>query len=205
MQAEPLSVDPMVDLAFPVSGAMIPSDHGYLLYAAVSRLLPTWHEVEGGMARIGGLRDGAGKLHLRGGRGWLRFRVPSRAISLLLPLSGKSLDLEGDRLTLGVPRPFLLHPAAALVAPFVTIKGFLEEEPFADACRRQLDEMGVTGELTLGSRSAMRIKGRKVVGYRTLISGLTADASITLQERGIGGRRKMGCGVFGPLREGEAS
>lgn len=197
------SRDPVVDLAFPARGALIPSDHAYLLYGAVSALVPGWHEVAGGMARIGGVRDGAGKLHLRGGRGWLRFRVPSRTISLLLPLAGKVLDLEGHRLTLGVPRTYLLRPAAAVVAPLVTIKGYQEEEPFMDACRRQLAKLEVDGDLTVVRRGVVRIKGRKVVGFRTLVSGLTAQESIRLQERGLGGRRKMGCGVFGHARAEE--
>jgi CRISPR-associated protein Cas6 len=198
-----VGVDPVVDLAFPVRGVSIPSDHVYLLYGAVSTLIPAWHEAEGGMARIGGLRDGAGKLHLRGGRGWLRFRVPSRSIALLLPLAGKVLDLEGDRLTLGVPRTHLLRPAAALVAPLVTIKGFQEEGPFAEACGRQLVTLGVEGEVTVSQRGVVRVKGRTVVGFRTLVSGLTAEDSIRLQEHGLGGRRKLGCGVFGPARKSE--
>jgi hypothetical protein len=33
-----------------------------------------------------------------------------------------------------------------------------------------------------------------------IIEGLTAEESLTIQEKGIGGRRHMGCGVFVPLR-----
>ncbi len=33
----------MVDLCFPVLGQTLPSDHGYALYAALSRVLPALH------------------------------------------------------------------------------------------------------------------------------------------------------------------
>ncbi len=35
-----------VDLKFPVIGKKIPSDHGYLLYSAISKLLPEVHKLE---------------------------------------------------------------------------------------------------------------------------------------------------------------
>jgi CRISPR-associated protein Cas6 len=35
-----------------------------------------------------------------------------------------------------------------------------------------------------------------VVGYALRVNGLTEEGSIRLQEEGLGGRRRMGCGIF---------
>jgi len=40
------------------------------------------------------------------------------------------------------------------------------------------------------------VHGKQVVGYPVLVSELTPEESILLQENGLGGRRKMGCGFF---------
>ena len=39
-----------------------------------------------------------------------------------------------------------------------------------------------------------------MIGYALRVFGLTAEESIRLQEEGLGGRRRMGCGVFLPIR-----
>ena len=49
----------------------------------------------------------------------------------------------------------------------------------------------------------VRVKGQKIVGYALVVSGLDADESVRLQERGLGGRTHMGCGFFLPAREGK--
>jgi CRISPR-associated protein Cas6 len=48
-------------------------------------------------------------------------------------------------------------------------------------------------------RRVLDVKGRKIVGYAMQVAGLTAEESIRLQEEGLGGRRRMGCGLFMPL------
>jgi CRISPR-associated protein Cas6 len=75
----------------------------------------------------------------------------------------------------------------------------MEPEPFAEAVRRQLVEIDAslaTAKVTLGARKIITIDGRRVVGFSVRISNLSNDASMLIQARGIGGRRKMGCGVF---------
>jgi hypothetical protein len=59
---------PKVDLCFPVLGGQIPADHGYLLYSAVSRMLPDAHQAVGQPFQADGPQaDGYG-IHPIGGR-----------------------------------------------------------------------------------------------------------------------------------------
>jgi CRISPR-associated protein Cas6 len=98
-----------------------------------------------------------------------------------------------------VPNTRPLRSTATLRARLVTIKGFLEDGPFLEAVMRQLQSLGVAKEALLGERRTFRIKEKQVVGFEIVITGLTAEESLILQERGLGGRRRMGCGVFVPL------
>jgi CRISPR-associated protein Cas6 len=119
--------------------------------------------------------------------------------------------VAGHRIRLGVPQVRALVPAPSLVARLVTIKGFTEADPFLQAARRQLDALGVAAELSIPGigrgrhagklrRHVLQIKERRVVGYTLQATHLTAEGSLRLQERGLGGRRRMGCGFFAPVK-----
>jgi CRISPR-associated protein Cas6 len=80
----------MVDLHFPVLGERLPADHGFELYAALSRLVPELHG-KGCRVRIGPVRGsyiGEGMLQLDPRFSRLRLRLPTDAIPLALPLAG---------------------------------------------------------------------------------------------------------------------
>ncbi|MBI4517494.1 MAG: type I-MYXAN CRISPR-associated protein Cas6/Cmx6 [Deltaproteobacteria bacterium] len=194
--------DACVDLCFRMTGSGVLLDHGYALYAALSRVLPAFHEAKWlGVHPLTGLRIG-NELKLAG-RSRLRLRLPADRIREVLPLAGKPLDVNGAVLRIGVPEVRALTPAATLRARLVNIKGFQEAEPFREAAQRQLDALGIKGQLVVGRRRVIRIKDKTVVGFQAMVSELTAEESITLQERGLGGRRRMGCGIFVPVHGAE--
>jgi hypothetical protein len=89
-----------------------------------------------------------------------------------------------------------------------------EEQParFLEMAGRRLKELGIGAEPGIprnekGARAGeprrriVHIKGKKIVGYPLIVQGLTADESIQLQEVGLGGRTRIGCGFFVPYRE----
>ena len=135
-------------------------------------------------------------------------RTDAEQISRFLPLAGKQLRLLDRTLRIGVPQVRAIVPAPALRSRLVTIKladavtqpADAAAQAFRDAILRQLTELGISTEarLSVYKRRTLRIKDKEVVGYEVLIDGLTAEESITVQERGLGGRRHMGCGVFVP-------
>jgi CRISPR-associated protein Cas6 len=213
---------PYVDVQFKLSGKEIPVDHGYLLLSAISRIVPFVHDNdEIGIHPIPGQLAGDRKLILTPGS-HLTMRLPSEGIVHILPLAGKTLELNGSKLTIGIPNSRQLIPAARLYSRLVVIKGFLEPEPFLEAVKRQLQEMGIKGTpllvnqaqvedankgKTTGSHSpvlrrTLKIRDKEIVGFAMRVQDLTAEESILLQEKGLGGRRKFGCGVFvGDIKE----
>ena len=189
---------PIVDLVFRLRGSTIPVDHGYALYAAINRLVPEIHDArEIGVQPIRGVYGGDSMLHLAV-FSRLILRLPDDQIRTYLKLAGKRLDVDGYSLHIGVPNARSLRPVASLRARLVTIKGFMNEGPFLEAAKRQLQSLGVAGEAILGERRTFRVKEKQVVGFEVAVTGLTAEESLTLQEKGLGGRRRMGCGVFVP-------
>jgi hypothetical protein len=88
-------------------------------------------------------------------------------------------------------------------------KRYLEPAAFLDGVRRELVRRGIQAEADLPlhlagpragqpRRHVLRIRGRAIVGFTVLVQRLTAEESIRLQEEGLGGRGKMGCGFFVP-------
>jgi CRISPR-associated protein Cas6 len=209
----PMPIAPVsVDAAFPLRGTTLPLDHGYPLFAAVSRLIPVHARAHWGIHPVFGERTAPGVLSLND-RSWLKLRVPATELAEILPLAGQAIEVAGHRVTVGVPQLFPLVSAATLKARFVNVKKFQEPVAFVDALRRQLAtmELGqdpervrvfVPTQQVDGKEEPLRrimlIAGKKVVGFAVQLEGLEASASLAVQRQGLGGRRHMGGGIFVP-------
>ena len=75
------------------------------------------------------------------------------------------------------------------------------DQEFLAAAKRQLAQLGISGQAYLCTRRTLRVRDQQIVGFEMGVTQLTAEESLTLQEQGLGGRRKMGCGVFVPWGE----
>ena len=115
---------PLIDLLFPAVGTRVPTDHGYPLYSCISRLLPCLHDgsVRFALLPITGQHVGNGLIALDSSRSRLRLRLAAADLPRVLPLAGKTLNLSGHRLTLGVPQVFPIRPAPNLKARSVTFR-----------------------------------------------------------------------------------
>jgi CRISPR-associated protein Cas6 len=201
-----------IEVAFPVRGELIPTDHAYPLYSVLSHCVREFHNGDAGIrfAPINGARGEKGTIRLFPGSR-LCVRLAADQVAAVLPLAGKEFEIGGHRILLGTPTIAQLIPAPTLVAKVVTFKNSTEPNRFLTVVRQKLDEIGVVGEpgiplIQQGERAGeprrqiLRIKGRKIVGYPLQIAGLTAEESVLLQEEGLGGRRRIGCGFFMPYR-----
>lgn len=201
-------VMPFVELSFGVIGQTLPADHGYGLYSAIAHICSDLHDQENvSILTIPGEPDHKGKIHLSQSS-QLRIRLPyePEKISLILSLAGQQLTIGGHAIRLNIPQIFPLRPVDKLRSRIVTIKKFQEPEPFKEAAQRQLDALGIQGNLILPlnesgepSRKAIKIKTYSVVGFSLIVTNLNEADSIKLQQQGLGGKRRMGCGIFIPF------
>ncbi len=202
----------ILNLIFPVQGEQIPLDHAYALYGALSRIIPEIHESGSAIrfAPIRGVKGAPRRLHLtKDSR--LILRLPIEQMRSAIPLAGKSLKLNDAHIRLGTPNVASLLPAPILTARMVTFKHADDWDKFLIAARKFLDVRGIRGQVSAPIqrnsanpprplRRVVRIKNKTIYGYALQISDLTDQESLDLQENGLGGRTKMGCGFFGPVR-----
>lgn len=196
---------PYVELSFRVIGETLPADHGYGLYSAIAHLCPDIHEQDGvSILTIPGEPDRKGKIHLSRSS-QLRIRLPyePEKLALALPLAGQTLTIGKHSVQLAIPQIHPLRPVDKLRSRIVTIKKFQEPEPFKEAAQRQLDALGIQGNLILPlneegepSRKAIKIKTYSVVGFSLIVTDLNEEDSLKLQQHGLGGKHRMGCGIF---------
>lgn len=191
-----------IDLSFPIfSQTSLPVDHGYLLYAALCRVLPEMHEVnEIAVHPMRGQQTGNRQMQLTDASR-LIFRTVTDRIPSLIQLTGKEIKITDRTVRIGVPHVEGLVPAPSLRSRLVTTKNGADPDRFNVELRRQLVAMKVSEKaiLTVANRRTLRIKDKEIVGHEVILEGLTAEESLVVQEIGLGGRRHMGCGVFVPL------
>ena len=208
----------VVDVSFRLQGNQIPADHGYPLFSAISKMIPEIHsDREIGVHPISGRPSGNRCITLSKGN-LLTIRIPAKSIRQILPLAGKVLNMGEHTVRVGTPQTKALIPAARLYSRLVVIKGFLEPQAFLEAAQRQLQELDIKGKPSLVSqpniveanadkqtgthspvlRRTIRIHDKEVVGFALRVEELAAEESVRLQEKGLGGRRRFGCGVFIP-------
>ncbi|WP_460194446.1 type I-MYXAN CRISPR-associated protein Cas6/Cmx6 [Thermosynechococcus sp. FA-CM-4201] len=196
---------PYIELSFAVVGDVLPADHGYGLYSAIAHKCADIHGLEGlSIQTIAGKPDQQGKIFLSH-RSRLKLRLPYSPshLGLLLPLAGQQLTIGQHTIQLGIPQLYPLRPTNKLRSRIVTIKNFEEPEPFLAAAKRQLEALGIQGNLFIPlnekgepSRKAIKIKSYSVVGFSLIATDLRDEDSIKLQMFGLGGKHRMGCGVF---------
>lgn len=188
----------IVDLWFPTLGRTLPSDHGYPVYGALCNECPELHGSSWwGLHTVSGTLRGDGSLVLPD-RSSLGLRLPADRIGTVLTLAGRKINVDGHSIRLAPPRVEPLQPAAAVSARIVTIKGFMEPEPFESAVERQLEELEIEGSIQVGPRKVVQVREHTIVGFSVRIFDITPEQSLRLQREGIGGRRRFGCGLFNP-------
>lgn len=196
----------IINLSFPVVGTELPADHNYRLYAAISKQFPQLHQLEGlAVNTIMGIPNKQGKISLTR-RSRLLLRLPVEAIAHVYPLAGQILDIGGYPIQLGNPELQTLKPVDSLQARIVNIKGYTEPEPFLGAAHRQLEALGIRANIGIPAndrgepkRLTLKIKHHTIVGFSVVVSDICPDNSIKLQVHGLGGKRRIGCGVFNPV------
>ncbi|MCC0179847.1 type I-MYXAN CRISPR-associated protein Cas6/Cmx6 [Waterburya agarophytonicola K14] len=196
--------NPYIELAFPVIGQSLPIDHGYQLYSALKyklMQLKDWDEVS--IKTISGKldRNTRNQLNLTD-RSKLLIRLPSEKVPFVYTFSGKSLTIGKHKIRLGIPEMNFLQPKSRLRSHIVVIRGYEEPNGFLEAAKRQIEILNIKTDLKLiakkdGTPKPKTIRVKQIlVGFGIEANNLSESDSIILQEKGLGGKHKMGCGVF---------
>ena len=205
--------DDVVDLAFRLRGESIEIDHAWALAQGLRELLD-----EDTCARIGvhGIRMASS------GNGWNRpeeadAELPlSRRARLLIRVQRDCVEqlqqLEDRRLVMGrqwvdvgacTERP--LSSLGTLHARAISCDPEQSEGEFLQQAADELRAMGIEASRMLcGKSGAIRAGGETLFTRALMIADLKPEESVALQQRGIGGDRLLGCGLFVPHKEIDA-
>jgi CRISPR-associated protein Cas6 len=200
----------VVECTLDIKGEYLHIDHAYELFSALCRKQIALHDssLKIGIFGINGSPDRRNKtiLHLSD-KSKLRLRLPIQAVGIAYRLEGHSLIVGGYELQLGEVNISLLNPSPSLTSRLIVIKDATEPDLFLASCQRQIDKLNIKGEIALNDRSngqakykTIKVRGFTVMGFGLTVKNLTPVDSLILQQEGLGGKRKMGCGMFIPVR-----
>ena len=186
-----------VDIVFSIRGHSVPRDHSFMLWRELRLCLP-WLEAEA-HAGIHAIRGAPAndEMLLLTQRASLVLRLPEARLADALSLSGQQLDLDGHLLHIGDARQRPLQAFPTLYSHLVCT-GSDDELDFLDDVAAQLERINVACKFMCGRQRALRAEQTVIGGYSLMLHGLGADQSMLLQQTGVGGHRKLGCGLFVP-------
>jgi len=199
--------DDVVDVVYAIQCVRLPVDHAQVLSLAIQQQLP-WFATEE--------RAALHTIHVaESGNGWVRpddfihvsrrtkltLRVPKTRIDDAQQLNGKTLDLGGHALTVGVAVIRPLSTLTTIFARYITAADG-DEQQFLRDVLAELKTLGVQPKKMLcGMEKSIRVADGALRTRSLMLAELSVDESLTLQQRGLGSHRQLGCGVFIPHKD----
>ena len=186
----------IVDLVFPLHGEAVALDYADLLCRAIEARLP-WlaDEPAAGVHPLAGVSPGDRSLYLTR-RAKLALRLPARRAESAKALQGARLDIGGV-IEVGEASERPLSKITTLYSSFVTL-GVEQEDEFMAACAAHFKAAGIPVELVCGKARVAHGQHGTWRGYSLMLFGLSMENSLRVQQEGLGGERKRGCGIFIP-------
>jgi len=204
--------DDVVDLVYNIQCKCLPLDHAYAFSAVIREALP-WmdDEPQAGIHLIHGAESGNGwmrpvdtaneLLHLSK-RSRMTLRVPRHRIDDAMGLTGEALDIDGHVLEVGKAKVKLFSTLPTQFARYVAVPeniGSDDEAAFTAFAVEELQALGIrVRKLLCGRAHALQLPDGDLQTRSIMLADLELEEAITLQQRGIGPHRKLGCGLFMP-------
>ena len=182
----------MIDVTFPVEGDTLPRDYRFALAEALERALPWLAEsAAAGVHRLNLVGNG-GNDAIVSRRTRLALRVPRERAADAGALASAELSVAGHRLRVGAAQQRELQYHATLFAHVVA--GGEDELRFMQGVNTELESLGVQCRAICGLHHLL--EAGRLPGYSLMLDGLSPVQSLTMLEAGIGGHRRLGCGLF---------
>lgn len=200
----------VIDLSFAIRCKQLPLDHAWALKEAITQELPWLTDTS---------NTGIHAIHVaESGNGWTRpddteheWLIPSRRTKLVLripyshleqaqTLTGKTLNIAGQGLTLGKSKEKTLLNASVIFARHI-ISHEQESEPeflarIATAIKSDFNFK--VKKMMCGKSHYIQTSNTQLFTRHLMIADLDNETSIAIQERGLGEERHLGCGIFLP-------
>lgn len=193
----------LVDVVFPLQGLRLPRDAAPALRAALQQALP-WldQEPQAGVHPLK-LVPGTDADALLSQRTRLVLRLPRNRFNEATGLSGRTLQIDGHAVTLGLPHARELLSHRTLYAYAVAAEAD-DEIAFMQTINHELENLQVRSQVICGKRQQHAWPSGALTTFSMMLHGLSASDSLRLQAIGLGHHRLLGCGIFVPHKSASA-
>jgi CRISPR-associated protein Cas6 len=201
--------DDVVDLAYQINCPTLPIDHAHVLSTALLEALP-WlaAEEQAGIHLVHGASSGHGwtrpddpateVLHLSR-RTRLRLRLPRQRLDDARELTGRTLGVGGHSMEVGKSSVHLLSAITTLFARYVITSESVDEGQFLEQVSGELGSQGIAcRKMLCGITHTHEFPDGPVFTRSLMVAELEPEQSVRLQQQGLRGGRKAGCGLFIP-------
>jgi len=198
--------DKVVDISFKLKGKRLAVDHAWQLKNAIHDLLPWFadeplaaiHLIHVAESANGWIRP-EGKdafLHMSR-RTQMTLRIPSARYDDVAMISGQSLDLGYEPIEILAGSRKLLKKSNIIFARYLDMGENEDEARFLENIHIALREKGISARKMLcGKTHSLMTPDGSLLTRSLMIADLEVQASVKLQQEGIGSNRNLGCGVF---------
>ncbi len=201
--------DDVVDLAYSIKCPALPIDHAHALSVELQAALP-WlageelagiHLIHGAASGNGWYRpeEGGDQLLHLSRRARMRLRVPRHRLDDARELTGQALDINGYSLEIGKSEVHLFSSLPTLFSRYVVTREEVDEEAFMQQAVRELETLEINcRKMLCGITHTLAFPDGPVFTRSLMVADLEPEASVRLQQVGLGEGRKIGCGLFIP-------
>lgn len=199
----------IVDVSFALRCKTLPLDHAWSLSQALQQLLP-WltqeptaavHQIHVAESGNGWYRpdDPENQLLHPSRRTRMSIRVPQHRLAEVQALSGQTLDIEGHDLQIGESKIKELSRMTTIFSRYVDLCGDEDEARFLQNCAEQLRAQGIqVKKMMSGQLHRHQTPEGPRLTRKLMLSDLSVEESVALQQQGFGPGRELGFGVFLP-------
>jgi CRISPR-associated protein Cas6 len=146
--------------------------------------------------------ESAGDLLCLSRRTKLVLRVPRLRIDAAQALVGRQLDVAGHALRVDKASLRPLSAITTIFSRYVVSADGLDENAFLQAAMREMTAFGVHPKKMLCGIEKVIVTPDQPVHTRSLmITELSQQESVILQQHGLGPLRHLGCGLFIPHKD----
>ena len=128
--------------------------------------------------------------------------MPQARLAQAKALVGRSLDIAGNEMEVIKVEERLLSPLTTLFSRYLVTEDNGDEELFLTHVFEQLQAMDIKPSKMLPGRAhTLGTPAGDLATRSLMVAGLTLEESVTLQQRGLGAHRHLGCGLFIPHKD----
>jgi len=196
----------VVDMVFSIDCRCLPLDHAYELSQEICNALPWFeqeplaglHLIRGGESNHGWHRpEHPDSLIYLPRRTKLTLRLPQNWIDKAEILCGMTFSIAGNSLHIKTAKIKELNRNETLLAHHIITTPEIDEETFVDSMVIQLIKLGVNCHKAIcGKTDNIRTPTGNLFTRSLMLAGLEPQESISVQQKGLGAGRNIGCGLF---------